>query len=101
MATEIVDARFVPLGHAQTATLSAVTAAALPSIPAGATHALIQVLTQNIRWRDDGTDPIVTVGIQIAAGKERLYATNDLFAAFKMISEVASAEINVAYYKAS
>ena len=91
------DAVLNPLGVVQTSSLSASTAAGLPAtIPSTAKFALINVLTQNLRWRDDGADPTTSVGMQIEAGKDFWY-TGDL-STFKMISEIANAEVNVAYY---
>lgn len=85
----------VPLGYAQDTTISA--ASALPSIPTGARRALIQVLTQSARWRDDGTDPTAAIGMLIAAG-ETLDYRGDL-SAFKVIETTTSAELNVTYYE--
>lgn len=59
--------------------------------------ALIQVLDQNVRYRDDGTDPTTTTGVRIHAG-ESIWYTGDL-RALRFIEESASAEINVLVYK--
>ena len=98
----VVDANMVELGYSQSKTISTVTTLATVaggSLPAGATMALIQALTQNIRWRDDGTNPSATLGMQLAAGDQFFY-TGDL-TAFKVIEETATAEINVSFYKQS
>ena len=60
--------------------------------------ALIQAEDQNVRWRDDGTDPTASVGMLLEAGKDMLY-TGDL-GAIKFIEEAASAKLNVSYYEA-
>lgn len=83
-----------PLGYAQDTTISA--ASALPSIPAGARMAKIQVLTQSARYRDDGTDPTAAIGMLIAAG-ETIEYWGDL-SAFKVIETTTTAELNVSYY---
>jgi hypothetical protein len=92
----ISDKRLTPMGYQQIDDVSAAVGLAVPS---GADRALIQVLGQNVRWRDDGTDPTASVGMRRAAGDELFY-TADL-AAIKFIEEAAGAEINVVYYKAA
>ena len=89
----MVDAKLEPRGYEQNTSLA--TAQPL-KVPQGARACIIQALTQNVRWRDDGTDPTTTVGMQLAAGRDMLY-TGDL-AKFRMIEEAASAEVNIAYY---
>lgn len=66
------------------------------TVPSGATMALIQAVTQNVRWRDDGTSPTASVGMRISAGEEFWYTGN--IDAIEFIEEVASAELNVSYY---
>lgn len=82
-----------PLGYEQ---ITALSAAASLTPPAGADFALIQAVTQNVRWRDDGTAPTATVGMQLAAGDTLAY-DGDL-STFQAIEEAASAELNVVYY---
>lgn len=86
-------ARPEPVGYQQIVDMSAVTAL---TVPAGADLALIQTVTQNVRWRDDGTAPTGTVGMRLAAGDTLVY-DGDL-SAFQAIEEAASAELNVTYY---
>lgn len=93
-AQQIVDGILHPLGYAQDGTISA--ASALPSIASDAKAALINVTGANCRWRDDGTNPTTTVGIQLEIGDTFLY-TGDL-AAFKIIEETTTAVLNVSYY---
>ena len=83
-----------PLGYEQITGLGP--AAKALTIPAGAQRALIQTTGQNVRWRDDGTDPTATVGMQLAAG-DSLFYTGDL-AAIRLIEDAASATVNVSYY---
>jgi hypothetical protein len=59
--------------------------------------ALIQALGQNVRYRDDGTDPTTTVGQRIHAG-ETIYYTGNLDS-IRFIEEAASAELNISVYK--
>jgi hypothetical protein len=89
-----------PLGYAQGTSLSTVKKLSEFStpIPAGAHMAVIQVTTQNVRYRDDGGQPTASVGMQIAAGDSIVYNVDDL-TRIRFIEEAASAVINVSYYK--
>jgi hypothetical protein len=49
-----------------------------------------------VRWRDDGTDPTTTVGMNLAAGASLDYEGQ--LAAIKFIEVTASAKLNVAYF---
>ena len=91
----IYDGTYTPLGYQQITGLSSVQTL---TVPAGATHALIRVEDQAVRWRDDGTDPTASIGMPLAADDERLYS-GDL-SAMGFIEETASAKLNVSYYKA-
>jgi hypothetical protein len=84
---------FNALGYEQ---VTGMTSAQGLTVAAGATHALIQTESQNVRWRDDGTSPTASVGVQLEAGKDFWY-TGDL-AALKFIQESATAKLNVSYY---
>lgn len=83
-----------PCGYSQ---LTAAAASGLGTIPDGAKMALIQPETQNVRWRDDGTNPTTAIGMVLAAGTTLQYTGS--FSAFKMIEVAATAKINVTFYK--
>lgn len=87
------EVQFKNLGYQQ---ISAPAAATALTVPAGSDYAIIQALTQNIRWRDDGVDPTASVGMQLTAGLDFLYS-GDL-SALRVIQEAGSAEVNVSYY---
>jgi len=90
---EVVDAILVPKGYQQVTTLSA----AQGITPASqARAALIQALTQDVRWRDDGTNPTSTVGMLLEAGRD-MYYTGDL-SQLRFIEVLAGAELNISYY---
>lgn len=89
---QIQDAPLVPKGYEQIAPSTATSL----TVPGGATMALIQAVTQNVRWRDDGPSPTASVGMRISAGEEFWYIGD--IDAIKFIEEVASAELNVSYY---
>ncbi len=98
MATTVnsIDARLKPAGYQQITDLSS--AEALPSLPAtGVVLVLVQAESQDIRWRDDGTDPTASVGMVIEAGQMLAYTGNP--AALKLIETTASAKANISYYK--
>lgn len=82
------------LGHQQITSLSAATA---PTIPAGTQMLMAQAETQNVRWRDDGTDPTSTVGQVLTVGSTLQYDAAQ-FARLKFIEVTASAKLNVSYY---
>lgn len=91
--TPVVPRPMKACGYQQITSLSAATGL---TIPAGALVALIQAETQNVRWRDDGTNPTASVGMIIGAGSTLPY-TGDL-TAIKIIQTTASATLNVSYY---
>lgn len=86
--------RPAPKGYQQ---ISGASSATGLTVPSGADFAVIQALSQNARWRDDGTSPTASAGMQLAAGDSMRY-DGDL-SAIEFIEEAASTEINVAYYQ--
>ena len=66
-------------------------------MPDGATYAVVQCTTQNVRWRDDGTAPTATVGMQLTVSPDMLVYDGAL-KTIKFIEEAASAVLNVSYY---
>lgn len=82
-----------PLGYEQVTSLSS---AAGLTVPDGAKGCLIVPLTQDVRWRDDGTSPTASVGVPVAAGVDFWY--NGDLSAIEFIEQSASAELNVSYY---
>lgn len=96
--TPIVDiTRYTPLGCEQETALSPATQLSGGVVPTGATVVLFQAEDQNIRWRDDGTNPTASVGMRLMAGESFLY-TGDL-KVLRLIEEAASAKVNTCYYK--
>lgn len=67
------------------------------TVPTGTTWALIQAEGQNVRWRDDGTNPTASVGMRLLVGEELTYTGSSL-ASLKFIEEAASAKLNVTYF---
>lgn len=93
MGTRVQDDLLTSFGYEQ---ISGAAAATGLTVPQNAIYALIQVLGQNVRWRDDLEDPTAAVGMQITAG-DSLFFNGDL-RNLTFIEEAASAEINVTYY---
>lgn len=92
----------VPLGYAQVTDLSAVVGlppvgnpAAIPDGPN--VVAVLVAETQDVRWRDDGTDPTATVGMLLKAGTEFVYTGT--LSKIKLLQAAATAKLNVSYYR--
>jgi len=88
----VADAALEPAGCAQI-TPSVVTGISI----ANARLALIQALNQNVRIRDDGTNPTTSVGYRLHAGQSIWYIGD--IKAIRILEEAASAEVNVMAYK--
>ena len=98
MAVAHVDGDLVALGYQQINDLSS---ASTLTVPTGARIALIQCRDQAVRWRDDGTSPIGTVGMVIDAGFDFWYTGGNAgLTAIKFIEVTAGAELNISYYSA-
>jgi hypothetical protein len=85
---------FNPRGYVQVTNVSA--AVGIGALPDGATRASIQAESQDVRWRDDGTNPTTSVGMVLKANATLDYAGD--MAAIKFIETSASAKLNVAFY---
>ena len=89
--------RFVPLGYQQLASLSS---AAGLTVPAGATHVLLQAEAQTVRFRDDGTAPTATVGMPLlVAGAPLLYSGTP--SALQFIAAATGGIVNASFYRAA
>lgn len=74
------------------------TAVALPTIPDSATKAVIAFTDATMNWRDDGTDPTSSTGVEMGVGTFLEY--EGPLSKIKFIRAGASdGEIHVAYYK--
>lgn len=89
------DGQREPIGFEQITSLSSAVAPA--SIPVGTRMMFIQAEGQDVRWRDDGTDPTASVGMQITSESILLYT--GFFHKIKFIEETAGAKLNITYYK--
>lgn len=92
--------RYQPVGYQQITNVAAAVGVTVPAAGDGkACAALIQAETQNIRWRDDGTNPTAAVGNLLVAGGDMWYE-GDLNA-IKFIEVAASAKVNVNFFNAN
>ncbi len=86
-----------PKGYQQIEAAALATAQTL-TIPTGANIAIIMTETANVRWRDDGTAPTASVGMQLVAGDYMTY-DGDL-STIQIILESGSPKLNISYYTA-
>jgi hypothetical protein len=81
----------------QTISQDAITAGGL-TVPAGSVRAWLDVQTQAVRWRADGTSPTTSVGSRLTAGSSLIITGDALMSAIEFIAETGTAEINVHYF---
>lgn len=67
------------------------------SVPAGACRCLIAVETQNVRVRDDGTDPTSSTGLIIQKDSQPMPYEGDL-SKIKFIAVASTAAVEILYY---
>ncbi len=92
-----IQGHLVPILFQQIVATGLLTATGLPNVPDGTKLAMIQVTGQNLRWRDDGTNPTATVGMRLVANDILVYS--GVMSAIKFIEETTSAVLNITYYK--
>lgn len=80
-------------GYSQITSLSASTGL---TVPDGAVYAVIVPEVQPVRWRDDGTAPTASVGMQLDVGQPLRYDGN--LDSIRFIEVAASAKLNVSFY---
>lgn len=82
-----------PKGYQQIVGLASATTLTVPS---GSKIALITCESQAVRWRDDGTNPTASVGMELLVGQALLY--DGTLSTIAFIQEAATANLNVSYY---
>lgn len=82
----------------ETTTLTSTTAGTL-TIPTDARYAKIKVLTQAVRYRDDGTAPSSVLGYSVAANGEIDLISYEQMENFKIIAQESGAVLEILYYK--
>ena len=97
MAKDIIVQTGKPVGYQQ---LSVTNTAVALTIPLNANRALIVVEDAAVRWRDDGTDPTATVGVQLFQNQSFEITHPDSLSAIKFIRVTnTNAELNISYYQ--
>jgi hypothetical protein len=87
------------LGYLQITSLSsAVTLTGANAPPSGATYAVIQAETADVRWRDDGTAPTSSVGMPLYAGAGNAIFLGSIYTA-QFIQINAGAKLNICWYR--
>jgi hypothetical protein len=95
----VISGSRIPRGYQQITSLVAATGLTVPvvtNIYVG--YAVIQCegTSSVVRWRDDGTDPTSTIGMQLVAGQEMDYS-GDL-TKIKFIDGTGTSILNISYY---
>lgn len=85
----------IPKGYQQLTNLSAATGL---TVPTGARFVLLRAEAQDIRWRDDGTDPTATVGQLLKAGDTAVFEYGGNLKALKAIAASPGAILNASFY---
>lgn len=93
--TKSIDGYLAPAGYTQVTSLSS--AVGMGTIPDHTKLAVIQCESQQVRYRDDGTNPTTTVGVILNVGDVLFY--NGTMSALKFIEVTASAKLNICFYK--
>ena len=83
-----------PMGYVQLTTLSSAVGL---TVPDGTDFAIIQAEAQNVRYRDDGTNPTATVGTILTTNNHFVY--NGKLSAIKLFEVSARAILNVHFYQ--
>lgn len=94
MSHVVYDGSLIPLGYEQITDLSAAVGL---TVPDGAMLAIIKPESQNVRYRDDDTDPTATVGFPLLV--DEAFPYNGQLHRIKFIEVTASAILNVVYYR--
>ncbi len=95
--TAVVDRKLKVAGFEQITGLSSAKGLTQP-IPNRADVAHIQCEGQDIRWRNDGTNPTATIGMRLITTSSGMWYTGPLDA-IRFIEEAATAKINVTLYR--
>lgn len=92
---KVIDGFLQPAGYVQLASLG--TSTSLTGIPTGVLITLIQAEGDDLRWRDDGTDPTAAIGMLLADGQTLVYNGNP--SEIEIIETTGSGIANVSFYR--
>ena len=83
------------LGYQQITVLTA--SVGFASIPTGSETVLVQAEAQNVRYRDDGTDPTAAIGMILVTNTIYEFTVAQ-FARMRFIEVAATAKLNISFY---
>jgi hypothetical protein len=92
---QVIDGILEPAGYVQVTDVS--TAVGVGTIPTNTKLTLVQAEGQDVRWRDDGTDPTAGVGMLLEDGQTLVYNGNPT--ALKIIQVTTTAKLNISFYR--
>jgi hypothetical protein len=92
---QVIDGVLEPAGYVQITDVS--TAIGVGSIPANTKLTLVQAEGQDVRWRDDGTDPTAGVGMLLEDGQTLVYNGNPTV--LRLIQVTTTAKLNISFYR--
>lgn len=95
MITVVADKPMKPLGYLKVTTLTA--AKGIGPIPDRAAVAIVITEAQAVRWRDDGSNPTSTDGMQMAVNTPTVFRTN--LHQLRFIELAASATLHISFYE--
>ena len=87
----------IPVGHQQITSLAAAVGLTPPTETANV--ARVQAESQNVRMRDDGTNPTAAIGELLYSGDQATTLLGNL-ASYKFIEVAGGGKLNVSYYRA-
>lgn len=95
----MINQNLSALGYGQLTSLSSAVAVSTVSggIPAGTVTVLLQPEAQNVRYRDDNTNPTASVGMILVANTIYEFSVAQ-FAQMKVIETTTSAKLNISFY---
>lgn len=92
-----VNRAYQPKGFLQLTSLGSVTGLTAAQIPDNTRVVKLQAETQNVRYRDDGTNPAAGVGFILVAGAAPVEYAGKIHA-LKFIEAAASGKLNIGFY---
>lgn len=89
----------IPTGFCQATVTTAILLSTACNIPVGSKYFMVSVDTANVRYRDDGTAPTASSGVQWASSATQPYWYAGQLSAIQLVAVSGSPVINVSFYK--
>lgn len=83
------------LGYTQVTVLTS--AVGVGTIPAGTETVMLQCTGQNVRYRDDGTNPTAAIGMLLVVNTLYSFTVGQI-SSMKFIESAATAVLNISFY---